>query len=44
MGMEYNSLILYKESKDITKKTVSEMENMPKEFVQYDRECTKIIL
>ena len=42
--MEYNSLILYKESKDMTKKLCLIWKNMPKEFVQYDRECTKIIL
>lgn len=30
MGMEYNSLILYKESKDMTKKTVSNMEKYAK--------------
>ena len=30
MGMEYNSLILYKESKDMTKKTVYDMEKYDK--------------
>lgn len=30
MGMEYNSLILYKESKDMTQKTVSDMEKYAK--------------